>query len=987
MFLRDSSWKPGTAYLVIGALAWLTAGGPAWAERRAAERDPVAFLERAAKDPRLAIDAAQRDALRGASRRAQASRLLERLAEKEELGEAERAVVRRELAALAGDGPSYAARAPEPVQAVHGYAVSPARDLADLARDLRRATGSDGAIARKKSTPAVLAGAALARFDRAGGDLAAELESIGRALHEGGVDAERLARHDAVVAEVRQRSQAVRARLLAAKSGDVAALAEAAEELEGTTEERPHQPYDPDRPPYVVAEPDGRLPGEPEAAAAATLADRLATPVRKTGEVAPLTALPAASHAPPVAADLAATPDVVITPEIEALAASLGGDPLAIYDWVRNHVEFYPTWGSVQGSQRTLEMGRGNAFDTASLMIALLRASGVPARYVTGQIEVPAARARNWVGGAETAQVAQQLLGQGGIANVGLLDGSGQVAAIRLEHVWVEAWVDNVPSRGAVHREGDTWLPLDPSFKQYWITGPSEVFADVPFDAVYDPSAPPFVVDETVGRITGVDPDAFDAALAAWVEEADAYIVDNGVEQSVQGVLGGRQILPEESTLLAGTLPYGVVQRNTPVAALPSSLRHGVRLRGYRSEIDKALGSASFDVRLSLPEIDSRRLGLRFLPATQADADVIDAARANGATSLPVYLIDVVPVIELDGVELARGGALVMGSPFFVDLTLQEPGRGSTSPYRVVAGDEIVVGVTGNGVGPEVVEKRFASHPVDNAPEYLHQVQLHYWTEADHLGAVAAARRGVHPLRLPSAGLFSSTLSVSYVFGAPRTAVYAGRTMDIQRSFVGAAGADREQVVSWVKQSGLQGSYLEGSVFEQLSRAATGTGRPNGISSVHLLAAAAAQGVPIYRITPANAAAAQPLLQLPAAVESDIASALARGQTVLAPERQLDLGPWRGVGYILQDEQTGGGAYLISGGLAGGGILDCLRELQPVFELILVLLLFILLILLLILLILSFPVSVPAFASAAAVFLAFLVVWRGMGPTTSPSVA
>ena len=66
--------------------------------------------------------------------------------------------------------------------------------------------------------------------------------------------------------------------------------------------------------------------------------------------------------------------------------------------------------------------------------------------------------------------------------------------------------------------------------------------------------------------------------------------------------------------------------------------------------------------------------------------------------------------------------------------------------------------------------------------------------------------------------------------------------------------------------------------------AATGTTRPSGISSIHLIAAAAGQGVPIYRITPANAAVVQPLLNLPLAVERDISDALAAGQSVLAPE-------------------------------------------------------------------------------------------------------
>lgn len=977
MFFRDKSLQAKTSYVVLVALAWLTGGGPAWAERYAAEATPGSVLARMAEDSRLGLSPEDRAALRAAARRAEAAEVTTRLADdaRADLAPEERELLRRQAAALAAPASSRAlpsAAAP----------VSAAAAMAELAGELRVAAPGDPATRAGRELSAVAA-EALARFHRADAEAMADFASIERALRRGGLAPDRLARHAEVVAEYRRHAAAVRGHLEAAKAGDARALATAAEELEGSTEERQHRPYDPARPSFAVAEPIGRLPGEPVAASAA-IRSREGAPVRTKAEVEPPQPLPAPSHAPPVPADLAETPDVEITQEIRDLAASLGDDPLRIYDWVRNNIEFYPTWGSVQGSQRTLDMGRGNAFDTASLLIALLRAAGVPARYVTGTVEIPAEQARNWVGGAATPQVAQQLLGQGGVANVGLLDGSGTVVALRVEHVWVEVWVDYVPSRGAVHQEGDTWLPLDASFKQHWFSEPSEVFAEVPFDTVYDPSNPPFTVDESLGRITDVDPDQFDAALAQWVQDADDYIVANGVEQTMAGILGGRQIVPEVSTLFAGTLPYGVVDRDAPVTELAPSLRHGIRLRGFRSEIDRALGSPTLDARISLPELDARRLGVRFLPATQADADVLDAARANGAASLPVYLVDVVPVVEVDGVEVARGGALGMGSDFFLDVVLQGPGGSTTVPYRVIAGDEIVVGVTGNGVGPEVVEKRFAAFPVDNAPEYLHQVQLHYWTEADHLGAVAAARRGVHPLRLPSVGLFSSNLSVSYLFGAPRTAVYAGRTMDIQRSLVGAAGADPVQVVSWVKQSGAQGSYLEGSVFEQLSRAATGTGQPNGISSIHLIAAAAAQGVPIYRITPDNAAAAQPLLQLPAAVESDIASALANGQTVVAPERQIDLGPWRGVGYILQDEETGGGAYLISGGLAGGGILDCLRELQPIFELILVLLLILLLVLLLILLILSFPVTAPAFATAAAAFLLFLVVWRGMGPTTSP---
>src|SRR5204863_52167 len=81
------------------------------------------------------------------------------------------------------------------------------------------------------------------------------------------------------------------------------------------------------------------------------------------------------------------------------------------------------------------------AHDTASLEIALLRAANIPARYQYGTIELSAEQAQNWVGGVTVPQAAQQLMGQGGIANRGIASG-GKIAKIQLEHVWVSAFVN-----------------------------------------------------------------------------------------------------------------------------------------------------------------------------------------------------------------------------------------------------------------------------------------------------------------------------------------------------------------------------------------------------------------------------------------------------------------------------------------------------------------------------------------------------------------
>jgi transglutaminase-like putative cysteine protease len=162
----------------------------------------------------------------------------------------------------------------------------------------------------------------------------------------------------------------------------------------------------------------------------------------------------------PTPADTASTEDAQITPAIRDLATALDNNPVKIFNWVRNTIEFIPTYGSVQGSQLTLETRRGNAFDTASLLISLLRAAGIPARYVYGTIEVPVDQAMNWVGGATRPEAAQILMGQGGIPNAGVTE-AGQVKWIDLEHVWVEAFVDYVPSRGAINRVPSTWIAMD----------------------------------------------------------------------------------------------------------------------------------------------------------------------------------------------------------------------------------------------------------------------------------------------------------------------------------------------------------------------------------------------------------------------------------------------------------------------------------------------------------------------------------------------
>ena len=78
--------------------------------------------------------------------------------------------------------------------------------------------------------------------------------------------------------------------------------------------------------------------------------------------------------------------------QIQALAASLISglnttleQATAIYDFVRDNISYSYYANTKYGALGTLTKGYGNCVDQASLVIALFRAAGIPARYVHGK--------------------------------------------------------------------------------------------------------------------------------------------------------------------------------------------------------------------------------------------------------------------------------------------------------------------------------------------------------------------------------------------------------------------------------------------------------------------------------------------------------------------------------------------------------------------------------------------------------------------------
>ncbi|MEP7009963.1 MAG: transglutaminase-like domain-containing protein [Acidobacteriota bacterium] len=695
---------------------------------------------------------------------------------------------------------------------------------------------------------------------------------------------------------------------------------------------------DPQRLPFRSLRQVKRAPGERFAALAATLG--------ATG-----TAAGVLRAAPPTPADLAPTEEVQLTDEIRALAASLGNDPRRIYEWVKNEVEFVPTFGAVQGSQATLESRRGNAMDTASLLIALLRAAGVPARYVLGVANTSGAEARDAFGGMSSTLMAQQLAQAGGIAASAQTLGGEE--RLQFEHTWIEAYVDYVPGRGAAHGAGDTWLPLDAAWKVHAFAPPLSWVGAPPIADIIQPGDHLFSVDESLGRATEFDDRALSPRIETWLKDTLTFLASHQVPAGVDALVGGQAVRAENRSILPGSLPYRVVRTDVRAAALPASLRQTLSLEGFASAFDRAAGRRAFVASISFPALASRRLSVRFVPASPLDEQILATARATGAAALPIYLVRVVPRVELDGALLASGAPFPMGSAYLLDATLRGPSGSERVPFTVTAGDEIVVGAQAGEIQTASAERRLASHPVADAAEYLHQAQLQYFAAFATFADAAARALGARLVHQPSVGLFSAPLSVSTLYGVPFSGTYSSHAMDLQLLSVDAAAADARTAAGARRQAGFIASYLEGAIFERLEEPRDPDSGTGGLSAVSLLGAAAVQGIPLYRVTRDNLAAVLPHLELSAAVETDVANAVQQGRIALVPERNVDFGIWRGAGYVIEDPVSGAAGYLISGGTAGGALVNCVKSLVPAW----------------------LPVHVIAFAAALALLLAVTIVY------------
>ena len=470
-----------------------------------------------------------------------------------------------------------------------------------------------------------------------------------------------------------------------------------------------------------------------------------------------------------------------------------------MYAWVKNKCAFDPYLGSRRGAEETRRLRAGNDMDLASLLIALLRVSGFPARYGTGIVQMTPAQAMNWVG-VDDANTAGSILTTAGLEGLTIVDGP-DIVSIRCRRVWVEAYVPYSDYRGTGSGAGESaWVPLDPAMKTYV----NDFGIDLRALAGFDADA---FIDDYVSTLRS-------PSVIEYFEDAlQAYATANHPELDFEANSYTRTIDEESINWLPGSLPYRVLSQDGSWAEVPANQRFTIRIYIHGT-------GATLDHTLELPAIAGKQVTLSYVGATPTDQAFLDA---NGGVfgGFSPYLVNMRPQLKVDGCLVADGtGAVTLGKIQSSDITFTTPAPDSkvqTINNTVIAGNyEGHAFATGRTLIP-LSEAAHTACPEDFLGFFLHRLGMKYLDRVIQGEDKGAKLMQAIVLKDVSNVICGQRIRVAYDFGGnPLTFTWVGLGVDADRGIVSPFSTTGASIgYDFLRVTGAEGSLQENRVFEE----------------------------------------------------------------------------------------------------------------------------------------------------------------------------
>ena len=558
-----------------------------------------------------------------------------------------------------------------------------------------------------------------------------------------------------------------------------------------------------------------------------------------------------------------------ITPEIAALARALRHDVDLIYEFVASEIDYSLIWGSHKGALGTLLDRKGGDFDQASLMIALLRASGYEASYVYGQQRLEAADVVNWLGFSTITPNGMtrwiSLSGREPALNP-VTAQSGQLVRVDLERVWVKVRIDG------------TDYVFDPAFKVHDVKPGIDLGAAMGYDRASLMAGALAGATVTASSVQSLNDANLRQTLSDLSTNLADVIRDQHLGSRIEDIVGGRVIQPPSESPRQTSLP-GQQTLLAEWSELPASRRACVRL--------------------TLPGLDET-----------LNADALAGRR------LTIFYESNRPVLRLDGETIATGSSVALGTnqnlrveadhPFFLGFADR------IGTMSILAGGRFLLlnDWGGSGEGPvrhhELRQRKFSFEGGDVVSEPV-------------LGESLAVFAAGWMAQSHDSCQLASQMIEAYCFSFHNIGI-AGQTnspfVDIPFAVSSISrntgGVDLDSSLAVDGHS----SVLEGGVIEQLQPDA------RAVSTVSLVGTANDQSSTFFDVTAETFPTIRPqLMNYTTGDLNTIQARVDQGARVLLPRNgRLLVDEWAGVGLLSIVVNPGGAAFsfIISGGLNGG---------------------------------------------------------------------
>ncbi|AMM12940.1 hypothetical protein AX768_01230 [Burkholderia sp. PAMC 28687] len=524
---------------------------------------------------------------------------------------------------------------------------------------------------------------------------------------------------------------------------------------------------------------------------------------------------------------------------------------------------------------------QGTAHDQATLMVELLRASGIEAAYIRGAINLDANQVESWYGvDTSNACAVANVLGKGEIpiyeitatTNGACPGSSSPLVSVAVEHIWVKAKID-----------GD-WYVFDPSFKSHSFK---------PGIDLADPATTGYNATTYLGQAITTSTNTADWVqnisrsnirnnLTTYASNLATYLRKYKPSATLDDVIGGKSIDPFYDVLREKTLRYQDARWQTvEYADLPNSFKPTLRIQ-YQGIDQTYTSDAIYGRRLSITYNAANQ------PILKLDGNTVGApgvaVPAGTATTINFTVVHNAYAARNSDQSFSQSLVAGNGNTYVIASSWGATGRGPAENYRNVISSQRSVGAGDT------------SEPLLGSTLAL--VGAQWMAQADQAGLVVGQLANSIALVHHRIGIIGYANNVYVDLPA---------NMFSTVSKAGDLAMERAGFLSW----SMHHSILESTTVQQT------TGVP-AVSTTQLIDLATIAGQRIYNATASRFATyVQPNLVNCANEIPAFNAAMAAGRRVITPARcDIAENKWSGAGYFVVGPGVVGG--MISGGFAGG---------------------------------------------------------------------